>query len=420
MDAVDKEESDSHALQEINIPRTLPRCLQKLIKTGQNTDVELVVGEEGATENFLVHKLILAASSEVFQAMFYGPMKETTDRICIPDCDPDAFQLVISFIYTDAMPTIPATLMIPLLYIGRKYMIQHLQDPMFILDLALTNKSVCRTFKTGLEAGENEVVNICLSYFCLNASAIIKLEEFVRDPSKEMIDLIVKQRNLSIEKEVELFQAVYNWAKHQCATNKLPVTPSNLRIYLGNTLNMIGFATMSENEISSVVRPTNLVPTTPRGLIESKATFKYRFMKGAGTNMLFIKLRVMGYVRLSSLEFPYYNDYYNHETTTVTITGNVLVLIEEQTQRVVNIPATSNRSTLLIENSPTLRPHVTYALCPFTGFTPNNATNVLRVWKGAVDGKLGIKQLDVYMPPEKSGSCDRNGYLNYYYCNTDH
>jgi len=423
MEGVDKEKSDSHAV-EVNIPRTLPNCLENLIKTGQNSDVELVVGEEGATEHYHAHKLILAARSDVFQAMFYGPIKETTDRICIPDCDPEAFKLVINFIYTDVIANIPASLVVPLLYIGRKYMIQHLQDPVFILDLALTNKSVCSTLRSGLESEENEVVNICLSYFCLNASAIIKQEEFVTDPSKDVIDLIVKKRNLDIEKEVDLFQAVYNWAKHQCATDNLAVTSKNLRLYLGNALNMIGFTTMSASDIANIVQPTKLVPVTPRGQFEYKTTFKYRFMKSPG--MLFIKLRFSGYVRLSSLEFPCvsestYNIYNLRETVlvnTVTLTGKVVVLIEEPTQRVVNMTASSSGVSssgckVSIENSPTLRPNITYVLCPFTGFTPHNTTNVLQVWK--VSGaKRVIGMVDVYMPLGQTGLPDQSGCLGYY------
>ena len=47
------------------------------------------------------HKYVLAVSSSVFFAMFYGDLAETKDTIDIIDCDPDTFLSLLRFIYCD-------------------------------------------------------------------------------------------------------------------------------------------------------------------------------------------------------------------------------------------------------------------------------------------------------------------------------
>ena len=47
------------------------------------------------------HKYVLAISSSVFFAMFYGDLAETRDTIDIIDCDPDTFLSFLRYIYCD-------------------------------------------------------------------------------------------------------------------------------------------------------------------------------------------------------------------------------------------------------------------------------------------------------------------------------
>ena len=63
-----------------------------------NGDVTFVVGEK----EFQAHKFILAARSPVFVAMFQHDMKEIAlNRVNIVDIEPDIFQALLRFIYTD-------------------------------------------------------------------------------------------------------------------------------------------------------------------------------------------------------------------------------------------------------------------------------------------------------------------------------
>merc|ERR1712179_602702 len=60
---------------------------------GYDKGVKTVRGEIQA------HKNILAASSSVFQGMFYGPMKESKDVIVVKETTAEAFKRLIEYIY---------------------------------------------------------------------------------------------------------------------------------------------------------------------------------------------------------------------------------------------------------------------------------------------------------------------------------
>ena len=69
------------------------------------SDVKFVVpvssGESKSTKAMPVHKFVLAISSPVFFAMFYGQMAETKDCIELPDCDYDSLLELFRFLYND-------------------------------------------------------------------------------------------------------------------------------------------------------------------------------------------------------------------------------------------------------------------------------------------------------------------------------
>ena len=47
------------------------------------------------------HKFVLAISSPVYYAMFYGEMAETADTIQLPDCDYESLLELFRFLYSD-------------------------------------------------------------------------------------------------------------------------------------------------------------------------------------------------------------------------------------------------------------------------------------------------------------------------------
>ncbi|TVU21125.1 hypothetical protein EJB05_30744, partial [Eragrostis curvula] len=84
-------------------PSTFLNNLGKLLETGEDADVTLDVKGDIVP----AHKIILAMQSPVFRAELYGPMRVNTSgkSITVEDMEPDVFKMLLTYIYTDSLPT---------------------------------------------------------------------------------------------------------------------------------------------------------------------------------------------------------------------------------------------------------------------------------------------------------------------------
>ena len=76
---------------------------ETLLETGKQSDVVFVVGDK----EFLLHKTVLAARSEVFAAMFQSDLEEAKEgRVKIPDVSVEVFEQLLRYIYSGKIPDI--------------------------------------------------------------------------------------------------------------------------------------------------------------------------------------------------------------------------------------------------------------------------------------------------------------------------
>ncbi|CAL4986660.1 unnamed protein product [Urochloa decumbens] len=83
-------------------PSDLHQDLCRLLLSRRGGDVVFKVGDE----LFTAHKSVLAARSSVFDAEFFGPLKEKTGdgHVRIEDMEANVFKVLLDFIYTDSLP----------------------------------------------------------------------------------------------------------------------------------------------------------------------------------------------------------------------------------------------------------------------------------------------------------------------------
>ena len=92
------------------------------------SDVKFVVPvSNGESESKVIpaHKFVLAISSPVFFAMFYGQMAETTDSIELPDCDYESLLELFRYFYSDELD-LSGNNVIQISYLAKKYMVPSL------------------------------------------------------------------------------------------------------------------------------------------------------------------------------------------------------------------------------------------------------------------------------------------------------
>ncbi|GJN09648.1 hypothetical protein PR202_ga27673 [Eleusine coracana subsp. coracana] len=76
--------------------------LARVYQTKEGADV--IYSVKG--ELFPAHKIILAMGSPVFKAELYGNMMESTAKVIqVKDMEPDVFEALLNYIYTDSLPT---------------------------------------------------------------------------------------------------------------------------------------------------------------------------------------------------------------------------------------------------------------------------------------------------------------------------
>ena len=130
------------------------------------SDVSFVVVDEEAqdSEPIPAHKYVLAISSPVFFAMFYGEIAEKTNSIKIPDSDKESFLQFLSFLYTDKCSLTMESVSV-VFYLAKKYMvpalIAHCID---FLIKNLTAQNVFSILPLALQFEEAQLVNNVLEY----------------------------------------------------------------------------------------------------------------------------------------------------------------------------------------------------------------------------------------------------------------
>uniref|UniRef100_A0A0D9XJX0 BTB domain-containing protein n=1 Tax=Leersia perrieri TaxID=77586 RepID=A0A0D9XJX0_9ORYZ len=83
-------------------PRNLGQQFGALLSNSVGADVTFQI----SGKRFMAHRCVLAARSPVFMVELYGPMEESnTERVIqIDDMEPEVFEALLGFIYTDSLP----------------------------------------------------------------------------------------------------------------------------------------------------------------------------------------------------------------------------------------------------------------------------------------------------------------------------
>lgn len=225
------------------------------------SDVSFVVVDDEASrsEPIPAHKYILAISSPVFFAMFYGEIAEKSQSIDIPDSDKDSFVQFLSFLYTDKCTSLTMDSVSRVFYLAKKYMvpalISHCID---FLIKNLTAQNVFSILPLALQFEESQLVNKCWNIVEIQCTEAITSEDFLL-VSHSILKELLNRDTLDVQ-EITLFKACAKWAEHQCRHQKLPNTAEEKRKLLGDALFMIRYPVIGEDRFARDVVQTNLLP----------------------------------------------------------------------------------------------------------------------------------------------------------------
>ena len=219
------------------------------------SDIKFLVRDsQGGSESKTIpaHKFVLAISSPVFHAMFYGELAETTDSVQISDCEYESLLELFRFIYSDEANLTPDNVM-QLMYLAKKYMLPSLADKCSAyLEENLDASNVFTVLLEVQKYEERDLLDQCWKVIEEETEEALRSDGFVTI-DRSVLQEMVEKDSLTVN-EVELFKAVDCWAEKECEKQGLVAEGSVKRRILGERIvKGIRFPVMEQEEFADVV-----------------------------------------------------------------------------------------------------------------------------------------------------------------------
>ena len=202
------------------------------------------------------HKYVLAISSPVFYAMFYGDIAEKNNSIHLPDCHANGFHEFLRFLYSDEVK-LTTDLVLEVLYLSKKYIVPHLTTKCVeYLEKELNCNNAFEILKQAKKFDEENLVDRCWEMIDIHTLDCIQSEAMLQ-VDHGTLESLIKRDTLNVE-EVELFKAAKQWAERKCSESGVDATGPEMRRMLGDALFHFRFLEMKPEEFTKNVVPTKI------------------------------------------------------------------------------------------------------------------------------------------------------------------
>ena len=208
-------------------------------------------------KRFHAHKFVLSYASEVFYAMFNGPLADGSEEIDIVDCEnPEDFLEFLSIIYKKSAK-ITWENVEQLSYLRKKYMIVETGPFSNFVKSIVDTENCLDALDTSVKLEEDDMIEECLNVIRRDISVLVNTERFLKlkQPS---LKVILKQDKLNI-KEIDLFNAVDRWCSDQVDSQKASGNVTKKRDVLGDALYCIRFPSIKLQAFISFCRPSKIL-----------------------------------------------------------------------------------------------------------------------------------------------------------------
>ena len=224
------------------------------------SDVSFTCGE--SSRIFHAHKYVLATSSAVFFAMFYGNLAQKESTIPIADADEESFEEFLRYLYTDDCK-ITAENAIGVIYLAKKYLIPSLAEKCCkVVEKSIKPDNVFIVLEQAIQFDEKKLQAKCWDIVsketleCINSDAFCSI-------GSQTLNALLKRESLTVA-EVELFKAVLKWVDSECAKQGINIEEDKTarRRILGDSVYEINFLEMSLEDFAKYVSSTAILTET--------------------------------------------------------------------------------------------------------------------------------------------------------------
>lgn len=188
---------------------------QYLLHSEKWADCRFLVGTPPNQRIICGHKLLLAMASPVFERMFFGNLPDKTDPIIIPDVQPEAFEAMLEYIYTDRITIGSFDKACELCYVAKKYMLPHVVTRCtHFLWADLSPKNACRAYEFAKLFDEPRLMQSSMDLIAANTREVLSDPSFL-DIEVSTLMAILDQHRLNIDSELDLFNCLLKFASER-------------------------------------------------------------------------------------------------------------------------------------------------------------------------------------------------------------
>lgn len=195
---------------------------------------------ESTDERVPAHKIFLSSASTVFDAMFYGLLKEQGD-IKIVDSSAEAFKVFLRFFYIEKVELTIENIS-QVMYLVQKY---NVMDCLSLCANFLATKirieHVTVVLDLALIYEQKQLLESCELQISLHSSEVFKSLDFVKC-SRQVLNHILNMDWLSCT-ETDVFEACMSWVKVTSQQEEL--TRDIIETHLGDIFYQIRFRSMT-------------------------------------------------------------------------------------------------------------------------------------------------------------------------------
>ena len=212
---------------------------------------------DASDKTFCAHKYVLATSSAVFHAMFYGSLAEKESIVRLPDTNEEILEQFLKFLYMEDC-ALTADNVFAILYLAKKYIVPSLKEKCtnFLME-NLNPENVLDVLDQVTRFDEEDLKRHCWKVIQSNTSKVVASDNFNNISQATLAKLLMRD-NLNVQ-EVELFHAVLKWIDFQCSCKNLEPTSKNRRSVIGKAIYGLRFFSMSHKEFVEHVAKSGLL-----------------------------------------------------------------------------------------------------------------------------------------------------------------
>ncbi|XP_020898782.1 BTB/POZ domain-containing protein 6-like [Exaiptasia diaphana] len=264
---------DSHGDNWQTTKRSIRERCQFMFNNKLLSDITFVIGKNGEKKRIWAHKLLLAISSPVLHAMFYGSMAEQGLEVELSDCEYETFLELLSYIYFDEVE-INESNVLGILYLAKKYILPFLAEKCLdFLEQNIDNQNAFTLLSQARHYNEENLEEKCWEIIERETAQAISSDDFL-EINHGVITALLSRETLTVE-EVDLFKAVKKWSEKECIRMNLPPLPENIRKVLSVALYLVRFPVMTLEEFASDAAVSGILTQD-----ETIAVFLYHGSKG--------------------------------------------------------------------------------------------------------------------------------------------